>query len=728
MKTASALPRIALCISLAGLWSGCDRAENKTASTKEGSSTSATGAAAASPASPAPASAVPVNPLIANAGRLGMAARMPKSTELFIGTANFKAQREALEKTEYWKTLNAFLQDNKPASDKKEEALNALQDVKVEDFFIAWGKGSSPALKWVTDLNRIYSEYTYRTLITGIAGGAGKEGGSSAQAMLASAAASPALIAEACALLERVELMPIVLGVKTADPAKLLNELIPADNPPLWLGGLLKGDLTTQTGGKFTTYQGTFGIWLTEQVQKDWVAGVESSIQDPTLIARLKAALAKVANVKFSLAFGTQDGYAIAAGGPDLHHLEFAAKPADSILALPELGYAASKADKDILGLFHADASVLKAAQNDQPLTPALRGALNGLTATPVFSALAKQIEPKLEALSVTEKAFFKRNFTTASAILWWDNGLHMDAAGGVTPENTLVTAPLKFGALLDTPGALLTAVGHAPASNAGRAYFESWMDLIYTAVGGFIQTGLGGDQALGIYALVDKGAIPPLKDMYNASKALYQKSLGTESALVIDLHGQVPMIPGVTPVDGPPPGAWLPRIASVNDLIDRPLLSQSWQKMETSLNQGLKTVPIPVVNLSPISSDKNGVSTWFYPLPMGGNDLLPCASVNDKIFILGSSKNLNESLALRLSQQPAPALTGTYYRVSFSALRAFLKDLNGAALPGVKTENASTALPWLAPFQDLRGHVWQEGSVLRNSFDWEIKDTKKYD
>jgi hypothetical protein len=729
MKPAPALLiKPALCLFLACFWSGCDRTpKGETGTTPPPGGGTPTATSPGAPAAPAPA--VAANPLIVNASRFGIAGRMPKNTEIFIGSANFKKHREALEKTEYWKTLNAFIQDNRPADDKKKaKALSDLQEIKVDDFFVAWGQGSAPALRWAVDLNRIYSEYTYRTLVTGFTAGAGKNSATDPQTILANAASSPALIAEVCGLLERVELLPLVLGVKTDNPEKILNDLVSTDSPPDWMAPLTKGKLTTAAGGKFTTYQGHFGIWLTGQVQNEWVAGVEKSIQDPTLIARLKAALVKIAAKKFIFALGTADGYAVLAGGGDLRHLEFANTPADSILSLPELNYAASKVDQDLLGLFHADAAVLTAAQNEQPLTPALRGALAGLSASPVFSALAKQIEPKLEALAVTEKAYFKRTFTTASAVLWWENGLHMDASGGISPEKTLLNEPLKFGALLDTPGALVTAVGHSPTSTVGRAYFESWMDLLYTSVGGFVQAGLGGDQALGIYALVDKGAIPSLKEMYSASKTLYQKSLGTESAVVVDLHGQVPMLPGVSPADGTPPGAWLPRIAAVNDLVDRPVLAQSWQTMESSLNRGLKTVPIPMANLVPISSDKNGVTTWFYPLPMGGNDFLPCASVNDKIFILGSSKNLNETLAGRLAQQPAPALTGTHYRVSFSALRAFLKDLNSASLPGVKTEKASTALPWLAPFQVLRGRTWQEAGVLRNSLDWEIKDTQKYD
>ncbi|MDZ4288267.1 MAG: hypothetical protein U0984_09920, partial [Prosthecobacter sp.] len=223
------------------------------------------------------------------------------------------------------------------------------------------------------------------------------------------------------------------------------------------------------------------------------------------------------------------------------------------------------------------------------------------------------------------------------------------------------------------------------------------------------------------------------LVSMYTASKTLYQKSLGTESAVVIDLKGQAPALPAEQPPGTKPekPAAWVPRIAGVYELTDPSGLADSWQVIEANLNQALKSMPLPMPlgGMTPVSSDKNGITTWFYPLPIGGNDLLPCVSVNDKVFMLGTSKSLHETLAARL-QLPAstPALTGTHYRLSFAAVRTFLKNLNTATLPGVSTESASTALPWVAPFGDVRGRIWQEGDVLRQSFHLEANDLRKVD
>ncbi|MDZ4287613.1 MAG: hypothetical protein U0984_06635, partial [Prosthecobacter sp.] len=490
MKPASLLTKSALCLVLAGIWSGCDRTPKPAPE-------------AAAPAKTAPA--VPVNPLLANAARFGMAGRMPKDTGAYLGSANFKAHREALQKTQYWKTLEAFLQDSKPSAEKEKKTISEFEEFPVDDFFLAMGKDSTSALGWLIDVNHLYGEYTYRTLITGFTGGPGKQGSFDPQAMLSNASTSPELIERLCALMERAELPPLILGVKTAKPEALMEKLFPAKGP-IWVADLKKGSLTINTGATLTTYEGTVGIWLTQKVRDEWLKGLGQMVKEPALIARIKKTLDTLAAKKFSFAVGISDGYLIAAAGNDLRHVQFAATPADSLLSRPELAVAEPHAGKDLLGLLHVEASALTAMHDDQPLTPMLQGALNGLAGTPVFSALTKQLEPKLAALTAAEKDFYRQRFATAVGVLWWEKGVHMELSGGVSPEGKILGKPLKFAALLDTPEVLFAAAGHSPVSVTGRAYFERWMDLLYTTTGGFIQAGLGGDQALGIYALADKG------------------------------------------------------------------------------------------------------------------------------------------------------------------------------------------------------------------------------
>lgn len=670
--------------------------------------------AAQVPAAPAPAG------LAAQAGNFGFAARVPAGVELYLGSANGKVHRQALEQTRYWKSLQAYWQDLKPANAAQPAALAALAPAAVDDAFLVVGKGGAAKLAWLRELNRLYSELTYYTLVAGFSAGQGPGKQAGWQSWLAVASAQPDLLERLCALLEGAELPPLMFGFKTDKPEETLRQVLDPAAPPAWLAGASKESFTPAAGGSFTLYQTTAATWLTEAVRQQLQKQLEISVSDPALRGRVQEVLTRLAAKKLSLALGTLDGHVVAAVGWQRAELEFAADPGQSVLARPELAFAAPAAGQRALGLILADAGLFRALHDDQPLAPMLRGALKGLAGSPVFGALAGQLTPKVQALGEAEKQANRRDFATLAGLAWWQDGLHLDVTGGVRAAPEWLGKPLQFGGLLDTPDVLLAAVGHQPPGEAGRVYFEGWMDLLYTLSGALVKSGLGGEQATGMWTLAEQAVVPALQEMYRASRTLYQQALGSESALVVDLKGQMPPLPGVTLPAG---SSVLPRFAGVHAVTDRALLASSWQQMQAALTKGMQASPLPLALPEPMSTEKNGVTTWFLPLPVGGNDLMPCASVNDRVYLLGSSKLFNEELAGRL-QQPAPAMTGAHLRVNFEALRRFLKGLaDGQAAGAPAKANPQAVLPWLAPFQDLRLRSQMAGDLPRTTLEWSMRD-----
>jgi hypothetical protein len=713
MKPHLPLPAVALLLLFTFMWSGCKRSEPQ--------APSATAAATATQ---------PGTALVAHAGKMGIAAKIPQNVDFYFGSANLKEHLDALRKSQYWKSVEAFKDDTTPSGDEKNET-NPLQDLEVEDLFVAAGTGSGPAWNWLMDLNRIYGEYTYRTLITGFVGGGGSM---KPENILANAASSPELIEKICVLLEHAELPPLMFGAKSKQAQELLNTLLSPEGAekPEWLAALKQGTLPIEGSGSLTTYEGTVGLWLTEAVRADLLKKLAIAIEEQSLLSRVEKTLAALAAKPFMVAVGVSDGYLIAAIGNNLNHVKFAKTPSDSLLALPELETMHPHAGKPALGLMHVKKEVLEALHDDQPLTPMLRSALGGLANIELFSELTGQLDPKVEALMKAEKEFYRYNYTNANGFFWWDGGLRLEIDGVVAPDDQILDKPLAFASLLDTPGALFAMVGHSPASTTGRAYFERWMEFLYVAAGGLIQTGLGGESTVGVYSMIDKSVIPPLVKIYEASRTMYREGLGTESAFVVDLAGEASQLPMVPTAPATPGTAakplTIPRFASVNEVANRPILTEAWKTIETQLNQLLAASPAPMPPMAPVSSEKDGLVTWFYPLlAFGGNDLMPCVSVSDKIFMLGTSKNLHETLAARVAKGTVPAQTGTHFVYSFGALRDYLKSLESgnAQVPGLPTEKAATAAPWLEPFGNFRGSRVVKNGRLHHSFHLEAKDVR---
>jgi hypothetical protein len=162
----------------------------------------------------------------------------------------------------------------------------------------------------------------------------------------------------------------------------------------------------------------------------------------------------------------------------------------------------------------------------------------------------------------------------------------------------------------------------------------------------------------------------------------------------------------------------------------DRSKLAASWEKMNTSLTGTLAKVsemtgsPIPMQK--PISSEKNGNTTWFFPMPFITDDFLPSVTVGDKWFVASTSKNHALDLVAK-ADSPSPARDGFWLTINFKALEAFAKEtaslveenaetLTGSALQPEDLEMVSKSIELLSDLDKMTVHSRKEGPVLRSS------------
>jgi hypothetical protein len=223
---------------------------------------------------------------------------------------------------------------------------------------------------------------------------------------------------------------------------------------------------------------------------------------------------------------------------------------------------------------------------------------------------------------------------------------------------------------------------------------------------------------------LFDDKFRPDAVALWDALRGDFSAGLGKESALIIDLNGSVPAIPGLPQavVDE----AKFPRVSLLAPVADRAKLAAAWQGMNRSATGILAKVSemngreIPMQK--PISSEKNGYTTWFFPMPFFNDDFVPSVTVGDQWFAASTSKN--QALDLLAKAGKGEARSGLWFALNFHALRVFANDTldliakHPGAIPldGSDQETIRELAAALEDLEKLTAHCRREDGVLRTS------------
>jgi hypothetical protein len=127
-----------------------------------------------------------------------------------------------------------------------------------------------------------------------------------------------------------------------------------------------------------------------------------------------------------------------------------------------------------------------------------------------------------------------------------------------------------------------------------------------------------------------------------------------------------------------------------------------------------------------PISSEKNGNTTWFFAVPFFTDDFLPSVTVGDKWFVASSSKNQALDLIAK-ADTGGETRDGFWFSMNFKALQKYLTetytliDDNAEALMGEsqtdqQKKNVKNAIAALSDLDNLTVHSRREAGVLRSS------------
>jgi len=186
-------------------------------------------------------------------------------------------------------------------------------------------------------------------------------------------------------------------------------------------------------------------------------------------------------------------------------------------------------------------------------------------------------------------------------------------------------------------------------------------------------------DKALSLEEMFDKKFSKDMLNIWSALRDDLASGLGAESAIVVDMNGAMPKVPDALPQELLKEGK-MPRFAYVSAVDDRKKLQASWKKIEGSAENLLKTYNSLTDNNIPMqdmmSSEKNGLTTWWTSIPFTGNDFMPCISVSDSLFMVSTSKMYSESLAAQLKGAGSDAgRKGAWLKVDFKVLNGYTKQ-----------------------------------------------------
>lgn len=659
--------------------------------------------------------------LITEAPRFGLAERVPQDVEFCVSTVQLKKHAEALKASHWWREMAALVEDQAPAAE-----ATALP---VDEAFLAFGKDSTKGLVMLRQLNDLYNETAYRGMMSG--GLLKGLGTSFDMAKMLEVALHDATVLEALILwLERFELPPVMIGVASPEPEKVLQKISHDLRLSDWLGDAPQSRIVTTQGEQITVHAISMNQILNVERRRAWMESLSKAVPMlPEIKDRVARGMDVLSRKKWVLALGLGKERAYVAVARSTDQVRLANSVDDSMLARPEMRSLDADATKR-LGLIACwDGVFLNALQSEEPFQPMVRGLLAGLQAEKMFSKVAVSLEPMVIELAAAERACYRGDYTNGSAVAWWDGGLQVDWSGGIAAANAGAwSKPSSYTRLLDDESIVLGVSGMGTSTGTGRAYFEAWMKTVHATAKELILAGVGGETATQVLKLVEQSVLPEVEAVYDGTKTVWQKGLGNDGAFMLDVGGKMPTLPGLPPGGESLP---LPRLVMVHEVKNRELLSLSWQNMETALQKLMKNVPSPQPLEVPqvITKHRGEVTSYSFALPIESEELKPCVSLTDRLFMIGSSRAQQQHIADQVKRPGAPLWPGKRVKVSFTKLREFLKlfaTVRGQG--GADVSSLKKTAKWLEPLEVMELRLWGEGGLGRGTVSWKLHDVLSYD
>jgi len=705
---------------------------------------------------PAPVPA-PAGDLAAVAKATGFARLMPNTTHAYLGIYDGKGFADEIRKSALLKLAEEQLGDNLVPDEFDLENLDENPQAQMvtallgEEISLGVGKDVPGQLSNLVAFNESYSRHSMKASVemaTAFLTGEGPEFDESyREAALQTLLGG--LIGDlkgGLGVLEKAQMPPLTLGFKVSDEEKrgqlfeiaaqgigaMLAEIGPDGE------GFAEAVNLERAGSKFTGLT-IKGEELVASMPPDVKEGL-TQFMDAAAVDKLMKTLE---SKNIVMAIGVHENYLVGFLGSSADDLQIAASPAESLLSRPEAAFMKSFAGKRLVSFTTVSKELQDSSRGSSVFGSMATGLKEGLAETEAFGD-SQDLEVLLGLIAEQERAILNlHTFTPGGSVTFLEEGLKMEIFGGSAVPGTDLDTPRRYAGLGKDDGVFLFAnwVSNPNYTEKILEYVETLGQTIYLAAQQVARMDLPDEVAIdleemtNVFGMFDEQIRPHFLKLWSGLRDDMVAGLGEEGAVVVDLKGALPTVPGLPQLLVDEGKA--PRIAILAPTKDKKKLGDSWDKTEKALNGILKIVSemtgenIPMQR--PMSSEKNDLKTWFFPFPFQSDDFVLNVSVDENNLYASTSKSYVQDLSARLEKAEVdPAATGAYFNVNFAVLNAYLNDwiklleekqvdIFGEGSPDA--EDLMEALPMvkmavagLGELKNIRGHTRKENGVLRTS------------
>jgi hypothetical protein len=411
-----------------------------------------------------------------------------------------------------------------------------------------------------------------------------------------------------------------------------------------------------------------------ESLQKEEDAAELMEQLSPERIERLLTALE---NVRFTVATGVLDGRVLIYLGNGKEGLRLAEKPEDSLAATASLKWTHDFAEKKLLGVTYLS-------------EPMVRSVLPWLDGSEFWSGLSRAIRPPvkdermmrelLAGMADIDRDLAKRDASAWSAVIVEDQGWRYESRGGWPDPGLDYAVPLQ---MTGAAASLKPAVRMHWVQNRQRKD-RQWdqmeqLGMLVEAVIVELRKSEAGAETMAM--LPDDAVTRFMDEVRNLNRAYRDElraGIGDEVAFAMDFKGQMPPLPGVP--DETVENTTIPRFVIARPVTDRTKIDAAGKSFAASIRSltewagELSGEEIPVILPQKIESE--GLETWYPPHPYIRGDFLPGITLNEKLWMLGTSLELAKGMATSTAPPATGSETGLIAEIDFAPMRSWKEEV----------------------------------------------------
>jgi hypothetical protein len=657
---------------------------------------------------PSPAATTPQTPAISSAERaakLGFARHLPADTQCVISVHNTAQAVKRIKASQLWNVVSEvsnspamrggeLLDDiegdidseqdsDAPAEEEVEPAAGNPTKLLEREITLAFGNGTAKQSENLLTLNRRFTYHQMKSLASLFAQAVEDDdaGRLNPSAIVSEEFAKNILKDDQAgvALFSLMNMPPIYAAflstpdTKESDSREIINSLEMIG----MMGEGMVTDVEVSTAGTTFTGKKILGAKVAESLANVSTEG--AAFMGKETFDQL---VAEITKKNLVILTGSIGDYFVFFLGSSEDECRLASSPEESLAGGNSLAFTDPYITKDLLAVIHGSkdlvSSLVSAAGGLKDMADGLRDGISGTTSL----GNTRDIESLLQLVADKESELKKLQVVdSTSSLFYFEDGLKGESFGGLDYGAIDWTTDNLMGDIANTEGVFLFANLSTPApfDKAAAEYYEAILQSCYTiALKVAEKSGENPDLAQFTQSiqLFDSKFRVELINMWKAFSIDMEDGLGRERAWVIDLKGTVPPIPGI-----PQPvidKAKFPRMSVIAPVSDRSKLVSSWNTINESTTRILAQIseitdnPIPMQK--PISSDKDGLTTWFFSMPFFNDDFMPSVTVGEQWFATSTSK----MQAVDLIKQAAASKSktkGLFFKIDFKALQSFLKE-----------------------------------------------------